>query len=50
MKFKDKSKKVVVAITNKMLKTNANTTGCVYVYQPKMPKQLSQFSKIKNDK
>jgi len=50
MNLKDTSKKVVMTMTNQMLKHNANSTTCVYVYQPKMPKQLSQFSKIKNDK
>ena len=36
--------------TIESLKHNANTTTCVGVYQPKAPKQLSQISKIKNDK
>lgn len=50
MKIKDKSKNFVIGVTNKMLKHNANSTSCLYIYQPKTPKQLSQFSKIKNDK
>lgn len=50
MNLKAKAKDIVVSATNKMLKQNANSTGCVYIYQPKAPKALSRFSKIKNDK
>lgn len=27
----------------KMLKVEANTTSCVYVYQPKVPKDLQKY-------
>jgi len=32
---------------NIALKTNANSTGCFVVYQPKTPKALNTFKKIK---
>lgn len=42
--------KVLVSLVDKVLYKNANSTNCVYIYQPKVPKQLSRFSRIKNDK
>lgn len=50
MELKKITKKLIVSTTNKMLKHNANSTSCLYIYQPKVPKQLSRFSRIKNDK
>ncbi|MCH5296709.1 MAG: cyclic lactone autoinducer peptide [Ruminococcus sp.] len=29
------------------LKSNANSTGCFFIYQPKVPKELNRFKKIK---
>lgn len=29
------------------LKTNANSTGCFIIYQPKAPKALQSFKRIK---
>lgn len=42
--------KVVVSLVDKMLYKNANSTNCVYIYQPIPPKQLSRFKKSKSDK
>lgn len=47
MKVVEKARKNVVCLTEKMLKQNANSTSCLYVYQPKAPKSLEKFSKIK---
>lgn len=33
----------VASMLEKMLKVEANTTSCVYVYQPKVPKDLQKF-------
>ena len=30
-----------------VLKANANSSGCYIIYQPKMPKGLEKFKKIK---
>lgn len=29
------------------LKTNANSSGCYVIYQPKVPKSLAKFKKLK---
>lgn len=50
MNFKELSKKAIIYVTNKALKHNANSTSCLYVYQPKAPKELMRFRKIRNDK
>ena len=50
MKVAEKARNCVVSLTEKMLKQNANSTTCIYVYQPKAPKGLEKFSKLKNDK
>lgn len=33
----------VASMLEKMLKVEANTTSCVYVYQPKVPKDLQKY-------
>lgn len=46
LKINSKVKKVVEAT----LKSNANSTTCYNIYQPKAPKTLKKFSKIRDDK
>lgn len=44
------AKKIIKTAVKKSLANNANSTTCVYVYQPKAPAALKQFSKVENDK
>lgn len=37
------SAKGVASMLEKMLKVEANTTSCVYIYQPKTPKDLQKY-------
>lgn len=37
------SAKGIVSVLEKMLKVEANTTSCVYIYQPKTPKDLRKY-------
>lgn len=39
--------KSVVKMLNNVLKIDANSTSCVVVYQPKVPKKLEKFRKEK---
>lgn len=39
--------KLVTGTLNKMLKVEANSTSCLMVYQPKVPKTLDKFKKMK---
>lgn len=47
---KEKSKNAAKAITrilDKVLVMEANSTSCVIVYEPKVPKSISKFKKEK---
>lgn len=48
---KDKLTKAMAGATlsvlNHVLKVDANSTSCMYIYQPKAPKDLERFRKIK---
>ena len=37
--------KLVAGTLTKQLRNEANTTSCMFVYQPKAPKELSKFKK-----
>ncbi|RDU24894.1 cyclic lactone autoinducer peptide [Anaerosacchariphilus polymeriproducens] len=39
--------KGAISFLNTALRFNANTTSCVIVYQPKLPKELDRFNRIK---
>ena len=39
--------KGTVSILNTFLKADANSTSCIITYQPKMPKELEKFRKMK---
>lgn len=50
MKKETATKKVARGVTkalNSVLKTEANTTSCAVIYQPKAPKELCRFKKSK---
>lgn len=40
----------IKTIAEKSLERNANSTTCIYYYQPKAPAALKKFSKVENDK
>ncbi|WP_370743734.1 cyclic lactone autoinducer peptide [Ruminococcus sp.] len=42
-KMKNRIKKVLFVA----LKSNANSSGCYVIYQPKVPKNLEKFKKFK---
>lgn len=42
--------KAIKAMAEKSLKSDANSTTCMAVYQPKAPATLKKFSKIDNAK
>ena len=42
-----KSAKLVAKALNGVLRTEANSTSCYIVYQPKAPKSLSRFRRNK---
>lgn len=42
-----KSAKLVVRALNGVLRTEANSTSCYIVYQPKAPESLSRFRRNK---
>lgn len=42
-----KSTKAVADIATKYLKTDANSASCAVFHQPKAPKELSRFKKVK---
>ena len=39
--------KAVVSTLNGVLRVDANSTACFVAYQPKAPKELSRFKKVK---
>ena len=43
----NKIAKAVVNVLNSVLKTEANSASCCVIYQPKAPKELERFKKIK---
>lgn len=51
MSKKEKMKEKIAVVTTKtltrVLKADANSTGCCFVYQPKAPKDLSCFRRMK---
>ena len=50
MKKEKVTKKVAKGVTNvlnSVLRTEANSTSCVIIYQPKAPKELGRFKKDK---
>lgn len=42
--------KTLKNIAEKFIKTDANSTSCLFVYQPKAPSELKKYSKIENSK
>lgn len=42
--------KAIKTMAEKSLERNANSTTCIYYYQPKAPDALKKFSKVENDK
>lgn len=44
--IKKKHSEFIKSIVKKELKSNANTTSCMLIYQPKVPQELKKFSKI----
>jgi len=45
--FSSKVKKGVKSCLTAALKSNANSSGCFFIYQPKTPKNFDRFKKIK---
>lgn len=45
---KQMAKKITGVLTSE-LQSNANSTACILMYQPKIPKKLEQFKKNYND-
>lgn len=41
--------KIIRRIAESTLKRDANSTTCLAIYQPKVPKQLNKFKHTKND-
>lgn len=41
------SAKTVTKVLDRVLRMEANTTSCLFVYQPKAPKELKQFRREK---
>lgn len=39
----EKAAKTVAQLATKALKVEANTNSCMFVYQPKAPKELAHF-------
>lgn len=39
--------KGTVSLLNSVLRTEANSTACIIMHQPKAPKELAQFRKTK---
>lgn len=39
--------KKMVAVLNSFLRTDANSASCCIVYQPKVPKELAKFRRMK---
>ena len=44
-KLNAKTANLVAKMATKTLKTEANTSSCALVYQPKAPKELNRFKK-----
>ena len=44
-KLNEKTAKLVGKMATNVLKTEANTSSCALVYQPKAPKELNRFKK-----
>ncbi len=44
-KMNNKAAKMVTNTLKRVLKVEANTNSCVFVYQPKAPKKLDKFKK-----
>lgn len=40
----------VKKLADKALTRDADSTSCIWIYQPKAPEALKRFSKIENDK
>lgn len=40
-----KATNIILNILNKELERDANSTSCVFLYQPKEPKELMRFKK-----
>lgn len=49
MNKKSISSKILKKAVNASLKSNANSTTCFTIYQPKAPVALKKFSKVDND-
>lgn len=47
---KKTAQKAIKSLAKNTLKRDANSTSCIWVYQPKAPADLKKFSKIRNDK
>lgn len=41
--------KVATISAERMLAHNANSTSCVVIYQPKLPKKFKEFKSAEND-
>lgn len=50
MKMSKTSSKMMKTMVEKFVKSDANSTTCIIVHQPKAPAMLKKFSKIENDK
>lgn len=44
---KRESAKKVVKVLDKVLKLEANSTSCLFVYEPKAPATLDRYKKLK---
>lgn len=42
--------KIIKTLIEKSIMSDANSTTCMVVYQPKVPAMLKKFSKLENDK
>lgn len=48
-KVQKSSTNLIKKVVNKSLRRDANNTSCLFVYQPKAPAALKNFSKINKE-
>lgn len=48
-KVQKESTRLVKKIVNHSLRRDANNTSCIFIYQPKAPAALKNFSKINKE-
>lgn len=50
MKTDKRHNNMLKTVVEKFVRVDANSTSCIFVYQPKAPEALKQYINKKNDK